>query len=131
MNNVNLNISNTSKTGDGWHEVTATDGSTKFWYKYNGGGDGNGNNVSYVGDPPDTFNVTFTGNDGDSYKFVGYSNKQNPSDLSGTVDSVGQITVTDSNQTVGEFGWSSVVEEIASGLNFLCDPRVSNRTRAK
>lgn len=132
MNNVNLNVSNTVKRGTGWHEVTAKGSTTKFWYKYNGGGSGNdGNNESYVGDPADSFVVTFTGNDGDSYEFTGYSNKEETSDLTGTVDSVAQITVTDSNLNAGVFGWSAWVKEKASGLTVECDPRVTNRNRAK
>lgn len=136
---VKLNISKKEKNKRGWHEVTASDDKTKYWYKYNGGGwgGGNGDNKFEVPKPgddlaPQTFNLTFTGNDGNTYEFVSYYNKSNPSDLSGVVNTDNTVTIADKCENEGDFHWGVKVAvkkedgDTTPPVTFECDPMVRN-----
>ena len=130
---VKLNI-NTTNGGAGWTEVTATNGS-KYYYKYTGGnqaggGDGNGTNEFQVVNPPvhESFDLTFTGNDDNTYKFVEFHNKNSSPDLSGVV-SESKVTVIDKCTTVGDFNWGvKIALKSNETVTFSCDPTVRNRS---
>lgn len=133
-NNVKLNISKKEKNKRGWHEVTASDDKTKYWYKYNGGGWGGGNGdnkfeVPEKGVNPvkQTFNLTFTGNDDKDYKFVSYHNKSNPTDLSGDVKGDNNVIITNNCEKEGDFSWGvKVAAKDTPTVIFECDPMVRN-----
>lgn len=130
-NAVNLNISDTEKLGNRWAKILATDG-TPYWYKYNGGNsvgrDGDGNNRFQIPGDATTFNVTFTGNDGETYRFVAYLNKSDPTDLNGDVDeNGGSIAVTDQRINEGDFDWGArIARRSNTSVTFDCDPVVTN-----
>lgn len=131
---VKLNISKKEKTSRGWHEVTASDDETKYWYKYDDGnwGGGNGDNkfkVPKKGEKaaPQTFTLKFKGSDYKTYKFVSYHNKNKPSDLSGVVNGNNLVTVTDKCQNEGDFNWGvTVAAKDTPTVTFECDPMVRN-----
>lgn len=127
MSNVNLNISKTEKIGNRWTEVTASDESTKFWYKYNGGTGNNGNNKFTTKSAVQTFELSFTGNDDETYKFTAYLNKSDPTDLSGLVNSDSLVTITDVCENAGDYSWGvTVAVKATPELTFNCDPMVKN-----
>lgn len=130
---VQLNINLTSG-GAGWTEVTASNG-TIYYYKYTGGnqaggGAGNGVNEFQVENPPvhESFDLTFTANDSNLYKFIEFHNKNNAPDLHAVV-SESKVTVIDRCTTVGDFNWGvKVALKSDSTVTFSCDPLIRNRS---
>lgn len=130
---VQLNISTTAQ-GNGWTPTTATDGET-YYYKYVGGNlsgsnSNKGNAEFSVGDGSKTIEVSFVGQDGSSYSFDAYSNKTEPSDLTGVVNAADNtITITDICENPGDYDWGATVAVANSTpkVTFECDPRVTNR----
>lgn len=136
---VSLNISDKEIRGRGWYDILASDGVTTYWYKYNGGrwGGGNGDNKFRVprkdeDAAPQTFDLTFNGNDHKTYKFVSYQNKNAPSDLSGDVKGDNLVTIADKCENEGDFYWGVTVAvkkedgDTTPTVTFECDPMVRN-----
>lgn len=126
--NVRLNIQLNSSAG--FKQATGSN-STVFYYKYTGGnsgaGAGNGNNDFRVG-PKQTFDVTFQGNDDQTYRFQtdAFMNKDGAADLSGS-NSDTTVIVTDQCSTVGSWNYGVKVEVIIGVEAFECDPVIVNR----
>lgn len=124
---VRLNIM--TQASSGFKPTPPGSDGTIFYYKYTGGngGSNNGNNGFDIGSS-ESFDITFQGTDGDTYKFPSsaFKNKDNSPDLSATnTDST--VTVTDSCETVGTWEYGVHVEVISSGETFDCDPEITNR----
>jgi hypothetical protein len=127
QNDVNLNI--TTNWNNSFTSVAGSNGNI-YYFKFTGGGmagHNNGDNEFEVGDAQ-TFTITFTGNDGDTYKFVtnAFLNKNTAADLSATNDD-GTVTVTNSCDTKGAWNYGVTVEVIETGETFDCDPVITNR----
>ena len=132
MRDVRLNVKEGSTEGDGWTNVTASNGEP-YQYKYTGGMDNRGNKEYDADGTARHFDVVFSGPDGRTYQFVGFINQTAPSDLSGEPRDNGmKVGVTDKCENEGDFKYSAIVgirkdDGAAPDVIFLCDPVVRNK----
>jgi hypothetical protein len=135
--NVNLTLRVTNNIqGQGaqnkWNMTTASDGTT-WWYWYQGGNQGEGQNqfeIDETNPTPESFTVSFHQNpDYDDLRMLAYVNKTSPTDLSGSLaEDLRSATVTDSCEHEGDYHWGLVVYDVGSpGVTIPCDPITRNR----
>lgn len=129
-NDVELDVRNSSTTGDGWTNVNASNGQP-YSYKYSGG-DGHSNNG----------NVTFSVNGGQGvinlslvadarYQFVGQNCITFVNDPNGQLSTHGNATrsrvVNDSCTAALDGQYKVLVTDTSANATIACDPRVINQ----